>query len=224
MKARQPDSTALHHAASSGTLVGMHEWLVGGGELGSLIRAKDWSSSPLGPPEGWPIELRTILALMLDSTFAMCVLWGPDLITFYNDACAKVLGEQHPHALGRPVREYWGDRWSVIQPRFEAIMRGESFLDEQISLPLDRHGYVEQVLFTGSHSPVRYRDGSVAGVFAVMIETTWRVAEQARLVHERELALEVLEHGDPICVFDEQARFVLANAAYEELLQRRART
>ena len=34
-------------------------WLAGGGEMGALIRAMDWSATPLGPPEGWPQSLRT---------------------------------------------------------------------------------------------------------------------------------------------------------------------
>src|SRR5262245_13351510 len=29
-------------------------WLRSGGELGALMRSKDWSGTPLGPMEGWP--------------------------------------------------------------------------------------------------------------------------------------------------------------------------
>ena len=29
-------------------------WLAGGGEMGALTRAKDWSGTPLGPAETWP--------------------------------------------------------------------------------------------------------------------------------------------------------------------------
>ena len=37
--------------------------LAGGGEMGALMRAHDWSSSPLGPPEGWPQSLRTAVVV-----------------------------------------------------------------------------------------------------------------------------------------------------------------
>jgi hypothetical protein len=30
------------------------DWLVGGGEMGALIRSMDWSKTPLGPIESWP--------------------------------------------------------------------------------------------------------------------------------------------------------------------------
>ncbi|HEX6414059.1 MAG TPA: hypothetical protein VFZ94_13470 [Burkholderiales bacterium] len=32
-------------------------FLEGGGECGALMRAKDWSSTGLGPPGGWPQSL-----------------------------------------------------------------------------------------------------------------------------------------------------------------------
>lgn len=34
-------------------------FLAGGGEMGGLIRGRDWTSNPLGPPEEWPSALRT---------------------------------------------------------------------------------------------------------------------------------------------------------------------
>jgi len=40
-------------------------FLAHGGERGALIRAKDWSESPLGPVERWPLSLRTAVAIML---------------------------------------------------------------------------------------------------------------------------------------------------------------
>lgn len=38
-------------------------WLVGGGEMGKLIRSMDWSKTPLGPVESWPQSLRTTVSL-----------------------------------------------------------------------------------------------------------------------------------------------------------------
>ena len=39
--------------------------LVGGGEMGKLIRSMDWSRNPLGPIESWPQSLRTTVSLCL---------------------------------------------------------------------------------------------------------------------------------------------------------------
>jgi len=34
-----------------------------GGEMGALMRAHDWSTSPLGSPADWPQALRTAVRL-----------------------------------------------------------------------------------------------------------------------------------------------------------------
>ena len=34
------------------------DWLFGGGEMGDLIRAFDWSATTLGPRASWPQSLR----------------------------------------------------------------------------------------------------------------------------------------------------------------------
>ena len=61
-------------------------FLAGGGEMGELIRQKDWRNTPVGIPENWPQSLRTTLSIILNSKFPMFLFWGPDLICFYNDA------------------------------------------------------------------------------------------------------------------------------------------
>src|SRR5436190_24371859 len=89
-------------------------FLQGGGELGALIRAKDWSETPLGPPETWPQSLKTALGIVLNSRYPMFVFWGPELIKIYNDGYRPILGHKHPWAIGRPAREVWPEIWSDI--------------------------------------------------------------------------------------------------------------
>ena len=48
----------------------------GGGEMGASIRAHDWTATPLGPPEGWPQPLRTLVAVMLGSRQPMFITCG----------------------------------------------------------------------------------------------------------------------------------------------------
>ena len=51
--------------------------LAGGGEMAALIRAKDWSGTPLGPVEHWPQSLRTTVSLCLASNFPINIIRGP---------------------------------------------------------------------------------------------------------------------------------------------------
>ncbi len=44
-------------------------FLSDGGEMGKLIRAMDWSNSPLGNPGQWPQVLRTSVSICLNSHF-----------------------------------------------------------------------------------------------------------------------------------------------------------
>jgi len=49
----------------------LDDFLAGGGQVGALMRAHDWSTSPLGSPARWPQSLRTVVGLLLQSRFPM---------------------------------------------------------------------------------------------------------------------------------------------------------
>jgi len=93
----------------------VHTVLAGGGELGALMRAFDWSKTPLGPVEAWPQSLRSLLSMLLPSKAQIILFWGPEFIVFYNDAYRPVFGAKHPHALGRPGREAWSEIWDNVR-------------------------------------------------------------------------------------------------------------
>lgn len=93
------------------------------GEMVTLLRNTDWSSTPLGPPETWPEALRLQLNICFESAFPIAVWWGPDLIQFYNDGYRPILGAtKHPHAFGRPAVETWPDIWPTIGPLVEQVV------------------------------------------------------------------------------------------------------
>lgn len=182
------------------------EWLVGGGEMGDLIRRTDFGSTPLGPREQWQQSLRTTLRLVVESRFPMALLWGRELLMLYNDAYRVIAADRHPHALGRSVREVWPEVWHTIEPIFAAVLdRGDTvYLEDQL-YPIDRKGRRENAYFTLSYSPVRTDEGAIAGCLVTLLETTRRVEEQEALraernhvteaaARERELLAGVLEH------------------------------
>src|SRR5205823_3064090 len=75
-------------------------FLSGGGQMGALMRVHDWSGSPLGHPDTWPVCLSSTVSLMLGSRFPMFVAFGPELGLLYNDAYAEILGDKI--VTGRP--------------------------------------------------------------------------------------------------------------------------
>ena len=72
----------------------------GGGEMGALMRALDWSQTAVGPVENWPQSLKTAVRIILTSRYAMFVWWGRELVNLYNGPYRTILGIKHPAALG----------------------------------------------------------------------------------------------------------------------------
>ncbi len=168
----------------------IHDVFSGGGEMGEIMRALDWSQTPLGPVEEWPQSLRTAVSICLASRFPMLIWWGPELVMLYNDAYRLILGStKHPKAMGQRGRECWPEIWDIIGPMLDGVLfRGESTWSDNQMLPLDRNGYVEECYFTFSYSPIRDETGGIGGIFTAVTETTGQVLGERRLHTLHELA------------------------------------
>src|SRR4026209_2020706 len=118
-------------------------FLQGGGEMGSRLRATDWSSTILGPADSWPQSLRSVLSMLLPSKAQIILFWGPEFVVFYNDAYRPVFGAKHPDALGRPGREAWSEIWdSMLHELLAGVARtGEAFWAKDLLFQLERYGF-----------------------------------------------------------------------------------
>src|SRR5712675_645519 len=168
----------------------------GANEMRALALEKNWAETPLGPRETWPASLELSVALILSCGFPMAVRWGPELITIYNDAYREILGDRHPMALGRPLREVWPEIYDELGPLNEAILRGrqEGFFAEDHPWRILRHGLAVQAHFTISYSPIPdpSAPNGIGGILVTAFETTERVRKDQRL-HDltHNLALEI---------------------------------
>jgi PAS domain S-box-containing protein len=161
----------------------------GGGEMGALMRAKDWSCTPLGPPELWPQSLRVAVRIILLSRYPMFVWWGKELVNLYNDRYVPMLGKKHPASLGQTASESWKEIWPQIGPRVDAVFqRGEATFDQALLLMMDRHGYLEETYFTFSYSPLPDDAGKIGGLFCAVTEETGRVIGERRMALLRSVA------------------------------------
>jgi PAS domain S-box-containing protein len=157
--------------------------------MAALMRAYDWSQTPLGPVSEWPQSLKTAVSICLNSRFPILLWWGPDLTILYNDAYRPILGKtKHPRALGSPGREIWPEVWEIIGPMLESVLAtGQATWSDDQLLVLDRNGYLEEAYFTFSYSSIRDESGHVGGVFTAVNETTLRVIGERRLRTLRDL-------------------------------------
>lgn len=143
----------------------------GDSAMAHAVRAFDWASTPLGPPSTWPLELKTAVGMALDSAFPKALVWGPQLITIYNDAFRPILGNK-PEALGRSFRDVWAEAWGTIGPIADRAFAGQSTFIEDFELEVERSGRRETAWFTFCYSPIRLADGSVGGMLDTVVETT----------------------------------------------------
>src|ERR1700733_3126803 len=164
-------------------------FLAGGGEMGARMRALDWSKTPLGAPELWPQSLKTIVRVMLDSRYAMWMLWGPELRFFCNDAYLPTVGIKANWVLGSRSDKVWEEIWPDIGPRIAHVLkRGQATWDEGLLLFLERSGFPEETYHTFSYSPVYNDENRISGMLCVVTEVTDRVIGERRLRVLRDLA------------------------------------
>jgi PAS domain S-box-containing protein len=164
-------------------------FLRGGGEMGARMRAHDWAATPLGPAAHWPQSLKTVVRVMLDSRYAMWMLWGPELTFFCNDAYVPTVGIKRDWVLGARSDRVWEEIWPDIGPRIAHVLAdGQATWDEALLLFLERSGFSEETYHTFSYSPVYDDESRIAGMLCVVTEVTERVIGERRLRVLRDLA------------------------------------
>jgi signal transduction histidine kinase len=172
-------------------------WLSGDGEMAELIRATDWSQTPLGSPQTWSPALRMMVTFLLANRFPMLLWWGPQYIQIYNDAYSPILGVKHPKlALGQPVQECWHEIWHVLKPLIDTPYQGGTATwIEDLELEIKRFDFTEESHFTVAYSPVP--DDTVprgiGGVLATVHEITEKVIGERRIDILRQLGASATE-------------------------------
>ncbi|MGH6680103.1 MAG: PAS domain-containing protein, partial [Bradyrhizobium sp.] len=159
--------------------------------MGALIRAMDWSLTPVGPIQNWSPSLRMMVNFLLANRFPLLLWWGADYISIYNDAYRPVLGAKHPWALGTPVRECWSEIWDVLKPLIDTPFKGgpATWMDD-LPLEINRHGFLEETHFTVAYSPVPddTAPNGIGGVLATVHEITEKIIGERRIAALRDLS------------------------------------
>jgi len=155
--------------------------------MGRVVAVFDWSQTPLGPITQWPISLKTMVEVTLNSKFPQAIVWKSEFTTIHNDAFLPILGNK-PSAIGRSFADVWSEAWEAIGPIAEKAYRGESTYIENYPLRINRNNYDEIAHFTFCYSPLRDDEGNIVGMVDTVIETTETIrARQTQDVLRREL-------------------------------------
>ncbi|NGP17287.1 PAS domain-containing protein [Devosia aurantiaca] len=150
--------------------------------MGDRIRSMDWSATPLGDPDAWPIVLKTIFSVVLETQSIMSLVWGPDARLLYNQAFATSLlpPQWQSAALGQSAFELFAQHQHRFAADLAAGMSGVSRQTHGMRYPVVRDGKVEDAWFDVTFAPVRTESGEVGGVLWTLIDiTAEKIAQDA---------------------------------------------
>ncbi len=189
-------------------------FLAGGGELGCLVATFDWAQTSIGPISTWPQSLKTSVSLILRSQVPIVMLWG---------AYSVFAGGRHPQLLGSKVREGWPEVADFNDNVMKVVLAGGTLAYRDQELTLNRSGKPEQVWMNLDYSPILDERGRPAGVIAIVVETTEKVAAERWQKSELERQRQMFEQapGFMAMMSGPDHVFELTNAAYMQLVGHR---
>jgi PAS domain S-box-containing protein len=160
-----------------------------GSNMRRLIDEYDWASTVLGPLAQWPVRLRAIIDMMLDSAEPMVVWWGSDYIQIYNDAYAPRVDRSPGNiALGQSAAKNWKHDWKAIEPHAEHVLAGgTSNINRDFAFRIERNGKLEEAYWTYSLTPIRNDYNVVQGALLLSTEIT-----EQTLIARRQQTLDLL--------------------------------
>ncbi len=193
--------------------------IVGRGEMASLVRSFNWAATPLGAIENWSESLLCSVNLMLACRFPSLLFWGPQLIQFYNDAYLPLMAEKHPSALGQTAEVCWQEAWHIAGPQLHAVFNhGEAIYRQDVLVPVQREGHLQDRFWTYSYSPVPAPDGTAAGILVLCHDTTGEVLANRELRESEARVSRILQSiGDAVIVTDAETRVTRMNPVAEQL-------
>ncbi len=198
-------------------------FLSGGGEIGRLIAAFDWNATPLGPIPQWAPSRKAIVSLVLHSEVPMVTLWGTTGVMIYNEAYSAICGARHPAILGSNVRDGWPEAAEFNGNVLKVCLAGGTLSYRDQFFTLFRNGAAEPVWLNLDYSPIVDETGTPAGVIAIVVETTSKVAAERWQAGERDRQRQMFEQapGFVAILHGPNHVFELTNAAYQQLVGHR---
>ena len=203
---------------------GTPDFLTGGGEMAARLRAHDWAATAMGPMADWPVEVKAVLAMMLQSPLPMIALFGEVGTMIYNDAYSLFAGARHPELLGSEVRQGWPEVADFNDLVIKTVLgTGKTLSFKNQVLTLDRGEGPKQVWLDLDYSPLVDVQGRRLGVIAIVVETTDRVMADRSLQNERMRLRQMYEQSPSFMALLEgpEHRFVLANESCLNLVGHR---
>lgn len=154
-------------------IAGLSPWI-------EYVRTFDWSSTPLGPLEDWPESLRGYILHIMSNPSPRLICWGSSMTIIYNEACIPLFGEKHPKCLGGSAPVMWHEHWEEIGPLLESTYQGNITRHDQMQMPMQRNGILEETFWNCVSLPISGIHGDIIGLFLEFTETTRLIVGERR--------------------------------------------
>ncbi|MGV8873721.1 MAG: ATP-binding protein [Rhodococcus sp. (in: high G+C Gram-positive bacteria)] len=172
MNSAQPDDDSAR----------LDELFPGDNATDARFRGLDWSTTDVGPVEGWPYELVTAVRTVMPSTIPMLIWWGPQLVQIFNHSYTDFLGEKFPAAAAQRARDCWSEIWDDVGELCRQVVDSHHPVHGVRQMfVMDRYGYPEQTYWTFSYSPIFGPGRTVLGMFVATTEVTQQVLGERRM-------------------------------------------
>lgn len=151
------------------------------GELGELVRRTDWSATPLGALETWPLYLRVTVSTVMQAGMPMVLLCGAQGTLIYNAPYAELSGGRHPQIMGLSAAEAWPEVADFNANVITQVLAGETLSYREMNMVLYRSGEPEDMWLSADFSPVRDESGQPRLVLGIVRDVTERMETAQRL-------------------------------------------
>jgi len=196
---REPDLVHVdrNNTKSDADLLGLTRFSSELTDFDRLLLAIPWHSTSLGSIITWPVALLQAVSFMLRNSEPRLLIWGPERILIYNEACAPVFGLKHPAALGARTFDIWAELEGLIAPSVTSAIDeglGSKFLE--MPIPFMRHGFLEECFFNFGFVTIVGSDHRGNGAFDEFIEVSKAVIDRRRqqTIHEINSLLKTAEN------------------------------
>lgn len=141
----------------------------------------DWANTDLGPRETWPRELKQMVRLIMLHTDPMVIYVEPHYSIIYNEACAPLIGDNHPRMLGSNAADSFPEFWAYFDHIISELrVTGMAARGEATMLLLERHGFTEETYFDWKLTPLIDDHGAMFGTLSQPSEMTFEIIGSRR--------------------------------------------
>lgn len=115
----------------------------------NTFRNVDWSSTPLGALNTWPISLRLYIhTILFQPAAAMAIHWGQEQVAIYNESFIPLIGSAHPQFMGASFKEDWHNFKDPFEGLFHQLEKSGTgtnvknhclFVPREGGLPIPHH-------------------------------------------------------------------------------------